>query len=125
VLALDLSGRWTARRRSSIRNGSCCAKSRVRSKRIGRGTAYPGEVYLFEGASENIVRADMMSLRLSWDFEQRETAKMALRAGFAAASVLGVVTTFGTTLWVAAVGMLVLLIASLLMLELVPRIRRD
>jgi len=50
---------------------------------------------------------------------------MALRAGFAAASVLGVVTTFGTTLWVAAVGMLVLLIASLLMLELVPRIRRD
>jgi len=97
----------------------------VRSKRIERGTAYPGEVYLFEGASENIVRADMMSLRLSWDFEQRETAKMALRAGFAAASVLGVVTTFGTTLWVAAVGMLVLLIASLLMLELVPRIRRD
>lgn len=49
---------------------------------------------------------------------------MALRAGFAAASVLGVVTTFGTTLWAAAVVMLVLLVASLLTLELTPRIRR-
>jgi hypothetical protein len=49
---------------------------------------------------------------------------MALRAGFAAASVLGVVTTFGTTLWAAAVVMLILLVASLLTLELVPRIRQ-
>jgi hypothetical protein len=49
---------------------------------------------------------------------------MALRAGFAAASVLGVVTTFGTTLWTVAVVMLVLLVASLLTLELAPRIRR-
>lgn len=49
---------------------------------------------------------------------------MALRAGFAAASVLGVVTTFGTNLWAAAVAMLILLVASLLTLELVPRIWR-
>lgn len=48
---------------------------------------------------------------------------MALRAGFAAASVLGVVTTFGTALWAAAVTVLVMLVASLLMLELVPRAR--
>jgi hypothetical protein len=49
---------------------------------------------------------------------------MALRAGFAAASLLGVVTTFGTTLWAAAVAMLIMLVASLLMLELVPRMRQ-
>ena len=87
-----------------------------------RGT--PGEVYLFEGASNPLARADVLSLRLFLGFEKRETAKMALRAGFATASVLGVVTTFGTTLWVVAVTMLILLVASLLVLELSPRIRR-
>ena len=48
---------------------------------------------------------------------------MALRAGFAAASLLGVVTTFGTRLWVAAVVVLVALIGALLAVELVPRTR--
>jgi Flp pilus assembly protein TadB len=48
---------------------------------------------------------------------------MALRAGFAAASLLGVVTTFGTTLWVAAVVVLVALIGALLTVEFVPRTR--
>lgn len=50
---------------------------------------------------------------------------MGLRAGFAAASLLGVVTTFGTALWVASVGALVALVAALVMLELVPRIQSD
>jgi hypothetical protein len=50
---------------------------------------------------------------------------MALRAGFAAASLLGVVTTFGTTLWVAAVLTLVALALGLAAAESVPRLRRS
>ena len=50
---------------------------------------------------------------------------MALRAGFAAASVLGVVTTFGTTLWVLAVLALAALALGLLATENVPRLRRN
>jgi ABC-type spermidine/putrescine transport system permease subunit I len=50
---------------------------------------------------------------------------MALRAGFAAASLLGVVTTFGTTLWVAAVLTLVALALGLAAAEGVPRLRRS
>jgi hypothetical protein len=49
---------------------------------------------------------------------------MATRAGFAAASLLGVVTTFGTTLWITTVAVLVALAASLVVLELVPRIQQ-
>jgi hypothetical protein len=49
---------------------------------------------------------------------------MALRAGFAAASVLGVVTTFGTTLWVAAVLALAVLALGLFATEGVPKLRR-
>ncbi len=48
---------------------------------------------------------------------------MALRAGFAAASLLGVMTTFGTTLWVTTVLMLALLVGTLVALELTPRTR--
>jgi hypothetical protein len=48
---------------------------------------------------------------------------MALRAGFAAASLLGVVTTFGTTLWIAAVLGLVALVGVLVAAELLPRLR--
>jgi hypothetical protein len=48
---------------------------------------------------------------------------MALRAGFAAASLLGVVTTFGTTLWVAAVLVLAGLVGVLAGAELLPRLR--
>jgi hypothetical protein len=48
---------------------------------------------------------------------------MALRAGFAAASLLGVVTTFGTTLWVAAVLVLVALVGALVAVEVLPRMR--
>jgi hypothetical protein len=50
---------------------------------------------------------------------------MAFRIGFAAASALGVVTTFGTGLWVAAVALLLGLIAWLLVVEAVPALRRD
>lgn len=50
---------------------------------------------------------------------------MALRAGFAAASLLGVVTTVGTTLWIATIVMLVLLVVGLSMAELVPRLQED
>ncbi|MDX6507088.1 MAG: hypothetical protein QOG06_1732 [Gaiellaceae bacterium] len=50
---------------------------------------------------------------------------MALRAGFAVASLLGVVTTFGTTLWVAAVLVLASLVIGLVAVERVPRIRRN
>jgi hypothetical protein len=48
---------------------------------------------------------------------------MALRAGFAAASVLGVVTTFGTTLWIGTVLLLIGLVGALVALELAPRVR--
>ena len=49
---------------------------------------------------------------------------MALRAGFAVASLLGVVTTFGTTLWVAAVLALVAVALGLAAAEGLPRLRR-
>ncbi|HEY6837033.1 MAG TPA: hypothetical protein VI142_11375 [Gaiellaceae bacterium] len=48
---------------------------------------------------------------------------MALRAGFAAASLLGVVTTFGTTLWSASVGVLVALFGAFAAGEILPRRR--
>jgi hypothetical protein len=54
----------------------------------------------------------------------KETA-LALRAGFAAASLLGVVTTFGTPLWVAAVLILVALAGWLVAVECVPSLRRS
>jgi hypothetical protein len=50
---------------------------------------------------------------------------MALRAGIAAASLLGIVTTFGTTLWVGTVVTLFLLVAGLVTLELRPRLERS
>lgn len=50
---------------------------------------------------------------------------MALRAGFAAASLLGVVTTFGTPLWIVTVLMLVALVATLVTLERKPRSREQ
>ena len=50
---------------------------------------------------------------------------MALRAGFAAASLLGVVTTFGTTLWVATVVLLIALAGGFLALEVLPRNERS
>jgi hypothetical protein len=50
---------------------------------------------------------------------------MALRAGFAVASLLGIVTTFGTALWVAAVLILVALGLGLAAAEGVPRLRRS
>jgi hypothetical protein len=53
--------------------------------------------------------------------EPKETAKMALRAGFAAASLLGVVTTFGTTLWLGSVMMLVALFGVLVAVEMRSR----
>ena len=60
-----------------------------------------------------------MTLRLFLrKIEPKETAKMALRAGFAAASLLGVVTTFGTTLWLGSVMMLVALFAALVAVEM-------
>lgn len=43
---------------------------------------------------------------------------MALRAGFAAASLLGIVTTFGTTLWLGSVMMLVALFGVLVAVEM-------
>jgi hypothetical protein len=49
---------------------------------------------------------------------------MAVRAGFAAASVLGVVTTAGTTLWLAAVAVLAGLVIALFALEARPRLHR-
>ena len=49
---------------------------------------------------------------------------MALRAGFAAASILGVVTTAGTTLWVAAVAVLAGLVLALFAIEVRPRVHR-
>ena len=50
---------------------------------------------------------------------------MALRAGFAAASLLGVVTTAGTTLWLAAVLTLVALAGGLAATEALPRLGRS
>jgi hypothetical protein len=49
---------------------------------------------------------------------------MAIRAGFAAAALLGVVTTFGTGLWLAAVVVLLGLVAGLVATEAVPSLRR-
>ena len=49
---------------------------------------------------------------------------MTLRAGFAAASLLGVVTTFGTTLWVVAVFILAALVFGLAATEGLPGLRR-
>jgi hypothetical protein len=48
---------------------------------------------------------------------------LALRAGFAAASLLGVVTSFGTTLWVASVVVLAGLVVGLVAAEVLPRAR--
>jgi hypothetical protein len=48
---------------------------------------------------------------------------MALRAGFAAASLLGVVTTFGTGLWFATIGLLLAFIAVFVIVEAHPRLR--
>jgi hypothetical protein len=50
---------------------------------------------------------------------------MALRAGFAAAALLGVVTTFGTGLWLAAVLVLFGLVVGLVAVEALPGLRRD
>ena len=107
--------------RTLHRRDTGCAPGGTLAQRIRRG--YLGEVYLFEGMSEDLVEADVIGLRLFLEFEKGDS-QMALRAGFAAAGVLGVVTTFGTALWAVAVVMLVLLVASLLTLELAPRIRR-
>jgi len=49
---------------------------------------------------------------------------MALRAGFAAASLLGVVTTFGTTLWLLAVLVLAALALGLVATEGLPGLGR-
>jgi hypothetical protein len=49
---------------------------------------------------------------------------LALRAGFAAASLLGVVTSFGTTLWLGAVIVLVALVFGLAAAEGFPVLRR-
>jgi hypothetical protein len=77
-----------------------------------RGTWIPGPVV-------DVAQA----LRLFLRKIDKETA-MALRAGFAVASLLGVVTTFGTTLWVAAVLALVALALGLAAAEGLPRLRR-
>ncbi len=58
-------------------------------------------------------------------FEIKGDSQMAFRAGFAAASLLGVVTTFGTTLWLATVVVLVALVGTLVTAELLPRARRS
>jgi ABC-type spermidine/putrescine transport system permease subunit I len=50
---------------------------------------------------------------------------MALRAGIAAASLLGVMTTFGTTLWIATVVLLVALVFGLTTAELLPRLQQN
>jgi hypothetical protein len=50
---------------------------------------------------------------------------LALRAGFAAASLLGVVTTFGTTLWLATVVVLAGLVFGLVATEGFARLRRS
>ena len=49
---------------------------------------------------------------------------MAIRAGFAAAALLGVVTTFGTELWLAAVVVLLGLVVGLVAVEALPALRR-
>jgi hypothetical protein len=50
---------------------------------------------------------------------------MAIRAGFAAAALLGVVTTFGTALWFTAVLVLFGLVIGLVAVEALPSLRRD
>ena len=49
---------------------------------------------------------------------------MAIRAGFAAAALLGVVTTFGTGLWFTAVLVLLGLVVGLVAVEALPSLRR-
>jgi hypothetical protein len=49
---------------------------------------------------------------------------MAIRAGFAAAALLGVVTTFGNELWLAAVVVLLGLVVGLVAVEALPALRR-
>jgi hypothetical protein len=73
------------------------------------------------GEAKALGTAESTSLRLLPAIDQRTA--MALRAGFAAASLLGVVTTVGTTLWIATVVILVVLIVGLSMAELLPRLR--
>ena len=63
-------------------------------------------------------------LRLLPVFPTIKGTAMAVRAGFAAASVLGVVTTAGTTLWLAAVAVLAGLVIALFALETRPRLHR-
>jgi hypothetical protein len=50
---------------------------------------------------------------------------MAIRAGFAAAALLGAVTNLGTGLWLAAVLVLFGLVAGLVAVEALPSLRRD
>jgi hypothetical protein len=50
---------------------------------------------------------------------------MAIRAGFAAAALLGVVTNFGTGLWLAVVLVLLGLVVGLVVVEAAPSLRRD
>jgi hypothetical protein len=50
---------------------------------------------------------------------------MAIRAGFAAAALLGVVTTFGTGLWLAVVFVLSGLVVGLVAVEMLPSLRRN
>jgi hypothetical protein len=69
--------------------------------------------------------AEGKSLRLFLRSQTKGDSHMALRAGFAAASLLGVVTTFGTTLWVATVVLLIALAGGLLALEVLPRSERS
>lgn len=66
--------------------------------------------------------AEKATLRLFLRDSTKGDSQMALRAGFAAASLLGVVTTFGTTLWIATVLILVGLVSTLVALELKPRV---
>ena len=63
-------------------------------------------------------------LRLLPVSPQPNEQPMAVRAGFAAASVLGVITTAGTTLWLAAVAVLAGLVIALFVLEARPRLHR-
>jgi len=50
---------------------------------------------------------------------------MAIRAGFAGAALLGVVTTFGTALWLTAVLVLLGLVGGVVAVEAIPSLRRD
>jgi hypothetical protein len=53
-----------------------------------------------------------------------EGDSMAIRAGFAAAALLGVVTNLGTGLWLAAVLVLFGLVVGLVAVEALPSLRR-